>query len=128
VKLLLDSHLLLWSATDPDKISKAARQLIDDAENEPFFSVASLWEIAIKSGLGREDFDVDVRLLRRELVDNGYGELPVTSTHAVAVADLPPHHRDPFDRMLVAQANSEGFTLLTSDPAVAAYAGPIRKV
>jgi PIN domain nuclease of toxin-antitoxin system len=128
VKLLLDTHLLLWAAGDPDRLPAAARALIGDEDNEPLFSAASLWEIAIKGGLGREDFSVDARLLRRGLIDNGYGELPVVSEHAVAIAGLPPIHRDPFDRLLVAQATAEGITLLTSDEVVGQYPGPIRKV
>ncbi|MDE0371083.1 MAG: type II toxin-antitoxin system VapC family toxin, partial [Rhodospirillales bacterium] len=87
---------------------------------------ASLWEVAIKSGLGREDFRVDPRLLRRGLLENGYDELPVSGAHATAVDLLPPIHRDPFDRILVAQAQIEGITLLTTDEIVARYPGPIR--
>jgi PIN domain nuclease of toxin-antitoxin system len=101
--------------------------LLADPRNEPMFSSASLWEIAIKSGLGRDDFQVDARLLRRGLLDNGYGELPVTSEHAVAIDGLPPIHKDPFDRLLVAQSMVEGITLLTSDPLVAQYPAPVRK-
>jgi PIN domain nuclease of toxin-antitoxin system len=92
------------------------------------FSAASLWEVAIKRGLGRSDFRVDPRLLRRGLLDNGYSELPITSEHAVAVDGLPPIHKDPFDRMLVAQAMVEGVALLTADPLVAQYPGPVRRV
>jgi PIN domain nuclease of toxin-antitoxin system len=87
-----------------------------------------LWEVAIKRGLGREDFRVDPRLLRRGLLDNGYRELPITSEHAVAVDGLPPIHKDPFDRLLVAQATVEGIALLTADPLVARYPGPVRQV
>jgi PIN domain nuclease of toxin-antitoxin system len=83
VKLLLDTHLLLWAASDPKRLPKAARLLIEDAENELIFSPASLWEITIKRSLEREDFQVDARLLRRALLDNGYVELPITSEHAV---------------------------------------------
>lgn len=128
MKLLLDTHLLLWTASAPERLGRRARKLIEDDDNEPMFSAASLWEIAIKSGLGRDDFEVDAGVLRSALLDNGYGELPMTGAHAVAVAGLPPLHRDPFDRMLVAQSAIEGITLLTADKAVAAYPGPIRKV
>jgi PIN domain nuclease of toxin-antitoxin system len=128
MKLLLDTHILLWAAGEPDRLPVEARSLIADDENELLFSAASLWEVAIKSGLGREDFVADARLLRRGLLDNGYGELPVASAHAVAVADLPPIHRDPFDRLLVAQAMVEGVTLLTADEMMGRYPGPIRKV
>jgi PIN domain nuclease of toxin-antitoxin system len=128
VKLLLDTHLLLWTANEPKRLSKAARALIEDLENELLFSAASLWEIAIKSGLGRADFRVDGRLLRRGLLDNGYTELPITSEHAVNVDHLRAEHKDPFDRILVAQATVEGITLLTNDRKLVAYPGPIRKV
>ena len=128
MKLLLDTHLLLWAAGSPDRLSAEARALIEAPENELLFSAASVWEIAIKRGLGREDFRVDVRLLRRGLLDNGYGELPVGSEHAVVLDGLPPLHKDPFDRLLVAQALVEGVTLLTSDERVAQYPGPVRKV
>lgn len=128
MKLLLDTHLLLWAAGAPDRLSVQASDLINAVDNELFFSAASLWEIAIKQGLGREDFQVDARLLRRGLLDNGYSELPVGSEHAVAIGGLPPIHKDPFDRLLVAQAMVEGITLLTADLLVAQYPGPVRKV
>ena len=126
MKLLLDTHLLLWAADDSGRLPKAARTLLLDPANELLFSVASLWEVAIKSGLGREDFRVDARLLRRGLLDNGYLELPIAIEHAVAILGLPALHKDPFDRMLFAQAIVEGITLLTLDSAVALYPGPIR--
>jgi len=128
VKLLLDTHLLLWAAAASARLPAAAAALLDDLENVPLFSAASLWEVAIKRGLGREDFRVDPRLLRRGLLDNGYDELPVTGAHAVAVDGLPPIHKDPFDRLLVAQASVEGIVLLTADPVVARYPGPVRHV
>lgn len=128
MKLLLDTHVLIWAAGLPDRLSAEARALIADADNELFFSAASLWEIAIKSGLGREDFAVDARLLRRGLIDNGYSELPVASEHAAAIDGLPPIHKDPFDRLLIAQAMVEGVTLLTADEIVARYPGPIRRL
>lgn len=128
MKLLLDTHLLLWSAGTPDRLSAAARELIEAPAHELLFSAASLWEIAIKRGLGRDDFQVDARLLRRGLLDNGYSELPIASEHAVAIDSLPPIHKDPFDRILIAQAMVEGILLLTADPLVAQYPGPIRHV
>jgi PIN domain nuclease of toxin-antitoxin system len=128
MKLLLDTHLLLWAAGEPERLSKQARSLIDNADNELLFSAASLWEVAIKRGLGREDFRVDARLLRRGLLDNGYCELPIVSDHVVATEGLPPIHKDPFDRILVAQATVEGITLLTMDSLVSQYPGPIRTV
>jgi PIN domain nuclease of toxin-antitoxin system len=128
MKLLLDTHLLLWAAGHPDRLSAEARSLIDNPENELLFSAASLWEVVIKRGLGRDDFKVDGRVLRRGLLDNGYSELPIVSDHVVAIESLPTIHKDPFDRVLVAQATVEGITLLTIDPLVAKYPGPIRTV
>lgn len=128
MKLLLDTHVLLRAASEPRRIPKSARALIEDTENEILFSAASVWEIAIKRSLGRQDFRVDPRVLRRALLDNGYGELPITSEHVIHVDQLPPKHKDPFDRVLVAQAIVEGITLLTNDQQLAAYPGPIRKV
>jgi PIN domain nuclease of toxin-antitoxin system len=128
VKLLLDTHLLLWAAGKPERLSKKARALIEKDEHELFFSSASLWEIVIKRNLGRDDFKADARILRRGLLDNGYSELPIASDHVVAVDGLPQHHKDPFDRVLVAQAIVEGITLVTSDPTVAKYGGSITLV
>lgn len=128
MKLLLDTHLLLWAADESEQLPATALSLIQDPENELFFSAASLWEIAIKLGLGRTDFHVDARILRRGLLDNGYTELPITSAHAVSIDILPPIHKDPFDRMLVAQAITEGITLLTADSLVGQYPGPIYSV
>ena len=128
MKLLLDTHVLIWAAGFPDRLSVEARELIADTDNDLVFSAASLWEVAIKSGLGREDFIVDARLLRRGLLDNGYSELPVASEHAVAIDGLPPIHKDPFDRLLIAQAMVEGITLLTADDMEGVYPGPIRKI
>ena len=128
MKLLLDTHLLLWAAGSPDLLPASARPLLEDAQNELLFSAASLWEIAIKSGLGRSDFKVDARVLRRGLLDNGYQELVITSEHAVFIDSLLPLHKDPFDRILLAQASVEGITLITTDSLVAQYPGPVRKV
>jgi PIN domain nuclease of toxin-antitoxin system len=128
MKLLLDTHLLLWAAGQPERLSSKALALIEPSENELFFSAASLWEIVIKRALGRADFRVDARLLRRGLVDNGYSELPIASEHVVAIDNLPPIHKDPFDRILVAQAQVEGIILLTADPVVAGYPGPVQSV
>ena len=102
--------------------------MLDDAQNELLFSAANLSEIAIKRALGRGDFRVEVRLLRRGLLDNGYHELPITREHAAMIEALPPLHKDPFDRILVAQSVVEGITLLTTDPMVVQYPCPVRKV
>jgi PIN domain nuclease of toxin-antitoxin system len=128
VKLLLDTHLLLWVAGDSKKLSKAARTLIDDPQNELLFSALSIWEIALKSGLKPTEVVADARVIRRSLLDNGYTELPITSEHTVNVDRIPMIHKDPFDRILLAQAMVEGITLLTGDRRLAEYPGPIRKV
>ena len=128
MKLLLDTHLLLWAASEPGRLPLPALAEIENPSNELLFSPASLWEVAIKRGLGKEGFAVDPRLLRRGLLDNGYQELPITGEHAVAIDGLPAIHKDPFDRILVAQAIVEGIILLTVDDLVARYPGPIRKL
>jgi PIN domain nuclease of toxin-antitoxin system len=128
MKLLLDTHLLLWAATEPKKLSQDTAALLTDPRNELIFSVVSIWEIAIKKSRGYADFTVDPRVIRRGMLYNGYEELLIQSDHAVAVADLPWLHKDPFDRLLVAQATAEGILLLTSDRQVADYPGPIRLV
>ena len=128
MKLLLDTQVLLWAAGNSRRLTGGARKLLNDPANELCFSAASLWEITIKNSLGRRDFRVEPRVLRRGLLDNGYTELPVTSQHAVSVEGLPDIHRDPFDRLLLAQALCEGITLVTSDKVLAAYPGPIRKI
>lgn len=109
-------------------LPEKARFLIGDPLNEIIFSPASLWEIVIKSGLDRSDFKVDPYVLRRGLFENGYQELPITSEHALTIATLPPHHKDPFDRILIAQAIVEGITLLTADTIIGQYPGPMQVV
>lgn len=126
MKFLLDTHLLLYAAGMPERLPSVARTILEDPDSELVFSAASLWEVAIKNGLGRQDYRVDPRLLRRGLLENGYTELPVAGSHAVATDLLPAINSDPFDRMLVAQAQIEGVTLLTLDPVIGRYPGPIR--
>ncbi len=128
MKLLADTQILLHATGQPDKLSLVARALINDPANEILFSAASMWEIIIKSALGRDDFRVEPRVLRRALLDHGYIELPITGEHALMVENLPPLHKDPFDRMLLAQATIEGVLLITSDELLASYPGPVRKV
>ena len=128
MKLLLDTHLLLCGATEPENLSATARELIEAPENELLFSPASIWEVVIKRSLGRDDFKVDARVLRRSLLENDYSELPITSEHAIAREALPVLHKDPFDRILVAQALAEGVTLLTADRRIAHYPAPVRSV
>ncbi|MEM8998588.1 MAG: type II toxin-antitoxin system VapC family toxin [Acidobacteriota bacterium] len=128
MKLLLDTHILLWAAGDPGKLSEEATELMTSTENTLLFSPASLWEIAIKSSLGRPDFSVSARVLRRGLLDSDYVELPISSRHAAKVEELPKLHKDPFDRLLLAQASAEGIQLVTADEQVARYPGPILQV
>ena len=128
MKLLLDTHVLLWATGKPDCLSRSTCALLNHPDNELFFSAVSLWEIVIKSMLGRADFQVDSRLLQRGLLDHGYQELPITGDHVVEIIGLPPIHKDPFDRLLIAQSMVEGITLLTNDPVVAQYPAPIRKL
>ncbi|MFZ5810512.1 MAG: type II toxin-antitoxin system VapC family toxin [Thermodesulfobacteriota bacterium] len=123
MKLLLDTHMLLWAAAGT--LPKEAETLVVDGDNILYFSPASIWEIGIKKSLGRSDFKVAPEVLRRGLLDNQYQELPITSLHVLAVHDLPPLHKDPFDRMLLAQAKAEGISLLTSDSILREYPGPV---
>ncbi|WP_041494479.1 type II toxin-antitoxin system VapC family toxin [Burkholderia sp. KJ006] len=118
MRLLLDTHVFLWSVTDDRKLSKAARTLIVDAD-EVFVSAATIWEASIKSGLGK--LDVDVNELVAEISAAGFVELPVRVAHAAMVRDLPDVHRDPFDRLLVAQAMTEPLRLVTADGHLAKY-------
>jgi PIN domain nuclease of toxin-antitoxin system len=126
VRLLLDTHAFLWWVTDDDRLSERAGELIADGANDVYFSAASAWEIAIKAGLGRIRLSEDARSLTpQQLERNAFQALPIHVTHAVAVIALPDLHRDPFDRMLVAQAMSEGLTIVSSDPELARYPVPV---
>ena len=126
--LLLDTHFLIWTTAFSHRLSATARDMIDSPANAVAFSTVSIWEIAIKASLRRDDFDVEPRLLRRELLDRGYQEIDLAGEHALAVGRLPWLHKDPFDRLLIAQAGCEGAVLLTSDAAVARYPGAIRLI
>jgi PIN domain nuclease of toxin-antitoxin system len=123
VDLLLDTHVLLWAASAPEKLSGATNTLLEDPDNCLYFSAVSIWEVAVKQGLGRTDFSADAAVLRRALLAHDYHELPVTGRHAALVTALPQLHRDPFDRMLVTQAMAEGLVLVTNDAMLAKYAG-----
>lgn len=127
MRVLLDTHLLLWSVASSRRLPKEARSLILDAKNEVFYSAASVWEVAIKSALRRRDFKANPEMLVRALTQGGFSELPVTAAHTARVAGLPAIHRDPFDRLLVAQSLAEPMTLLTNDGALARY-GPLVQV
>jgi PIN domain nuclease of toxin-antitoxin system len=128
MRILLDTQVALWAFFEQKRLSAQARSVLEDRENKLVFSTATLWEIAIKRALGKKGFQFDPRVLRRTMLDDGYEELPVLGQHAVEVDSLPPIHKDPFDRILIAQAMVEGITLLTADPVIAQYPGPIRKV
>ena len=119
MKLLIDTHLLLWAAADT--LPEKAMPYFLDNENELFFSSASIWEVVIKKSLNRPDFQADPFALYWGLLDNGYIELNITSRHVLLVADLPQFHKDPFDRILIAQAKAEGVVLLSSDETLSDY-------
>ena len=125
---LLDTHLLVWAANRPNRLSRVATETIFDSSNNLYFSSVSIWEVAIKQNLGRRFFTVDAQTLRNGLLANGLIEIPLSGKHALATLNLPPIHQDPFDRILIAQAISENIMLLTSDIKIAQYPGPIRKV
>jgi PIN domain nuclease of toxin-antitoxin system len=128
MRVLVDTHLLLWAAARSRRLPKEARRVLEDPRNDVHYSAASLWEIAIKLGLRRADFRVDLGRLRPALSEMGFRELSVTGTHAERLAALPPLHRDPFDRMLVAQSLSEPLVLLTNDDVLAGYGEVVRVV
>jgi PIN domain nuclease of toxin-antitoxin system len=122
-RLLLDTHALLWWLTDDAALSPTARQALADPGIEPLVSAASLWEIAIKRSLGKLTAPDD---LPERIVDEGFSWLPVSPLHAWQVRELPAHHRDPFDRLLVAQALAEHLPVITADPRFDAYGVEVR--
>lgn len=121
MRFLLDTHVLLWAAASSKRLSREARELLEDENNDIYYSAASIWEIAIKSSLRRKDFRIDLAALLATLPDMGLVELPVTAAHAAGVTSLPPIHRDPFDRLLMAQSIAEPLTLLTNDAILRRY-------
>jgi PIN domain nuclease of toxin-antitoxin system len=121
VRLLLDTHLLLWAAARSQRLPREARELLEDDDNEVYYSAASIWEIAIKSSLRRKDFRIDLGQLLATMPEMGLVELPITAVHAAGVTRLPPIHRDPFDRLLIAQSLVEPLTLLTNDTLLDRY-------
>ena len=128
MKLLLDTHLLLWAASAPERLDPALLQMLEAPMNTPLFSVVSLWELVIKRSLNRPDFQLEPSLLRQSFLEVGWRELFVEAHHALAVGQLPSLHRDPFDRLLLAQAQSEGLLLITADQQLARYPGPVRRM
>lgn len=127
MRALLDTQLLVWAATEAERLPSRSRPILEDPANTIVFSIASIWEVAIKFGLRKPDFTIDPAILRNELLANDFSELPVTATHTFALPALPPVHRDPFDRMLIAQSAAEGLTLLTTDRMIARYPGNIQR-
>lgn len=125
MRVLLDTQLLLWAAAKSRRIPKQARQILESRANEIYFSAASIWEIAIKLALRRRDFDVDLERLRPALAEMEFLELPVTAAHAAGVVSLPAIHKDPFDRMLLAQGLAEAARLITTDLALARYGSAV---
>lgn len=125
---LLDTQLVVWSITRADRVSADTRSLISSSESRPFYSVISIWEVAIKYSLRRPDFTVDPQQLKSNLDESGFRDLPIRCEHTFAIGSLPKIHKDPFDRLLVAQAIAEGITLLTVDSVLAQYPGPVRLV
>jgi len=121
MRLLLDTHVLLWALVEPDRLGAEARAVIEDPDNEVLFSAASIWEVAIKAGLGRSDFTVRPEEVAQGAIKAGFAELPVRAEVAARVANLPPHHRDPFDRLLVAQAMAGPMRLYTADQLLLPY-------
>lgn len=122
MKILLDTQCWLWIQVAPERLSEASRELVAGAENELFFSAASSWEIAIKHALGRLRLPLPpAEYVPTRLERGGFRALPIQHSHALRVAELPPHHRDPFDRLLVAQAQVEDLPLLTADRRLEAY-------
>ena len=126
--LLVDTHLLLWAAFEPDRLSAKAAKTLQSRETPLLFSLATLWEVAIKTSLGRPDFSVEPGLLHRALLAEGFVELPINASHLICVATLPWVHRDPFDRLLVAQAMEDKLTLLTADATLERYGRFVRLV
>tara|TARA_Y100000287_G_C13969031_1_gene232485 strand:+ start:61 stop:450 length:390 start_codon:yes stop_codon:yes gene_type:complete len=128
MQLLLDTHLLVWAMGQPERLDPALVRLLEDPVNTPVFSVASLWELVIKRGLDRPDFRLEPPLLRQALLEAGWRELPVEAHHVLVVGQLPALHRDPFDRLLLAQAQADGLLLITADQQLAQYPGPVRRM
>lgn len=128
MKVLLDTHVLLWAIIEPKRLGGESRRVLEDPENEVLFSAASIWEIAIKSALGRADFRVPPSEIVASARKTGFAELPVRSDAMLLVATLPAYHRDPFDRLLVAQALAEPAVLYTADAQLEPYSDLVRRI
>ena len=128
MRVLLDTHILLWAVAASSRLPDAVRDVLEDGANDAYYSAASIWEIAIKSALRRKTLRIDLAAMRAALPRMGLIELPVTAEHAAGVAALPPIHRDPFDRLLIAQSIVEPLTLVTNDSVLGRYASTVRVV
>lgn len=128
MRVLLDTHVLLWALITPKRLGKEARAALESPDNDILFSAASIWEIAIKSALKRSDFRIVPDVIAAAAIESGFTELPVKSAAAIQVAKLPDHHRDPFDRLLIAQAMTEPATLYTVDTQLEAYSELVRRI
>jgi len=126
MRILLDTHTLLWALMRPERLAPAHRELLESPEHQVFFSAVNIWEIAIKRALDRPDFDVEPDVARDAAIATGFAELPISGMHAAAVRHLGNHHRDPFDRMLIAQAKTEPMRLMSDDPLIALY--PVERI
>lgn len=121
MKYLLDTHIMLWLANEPNKISPMVQSILQNNEVDIYFSAVNFWEIVIKNQLNKDDFQVDVVRLYKKLLENNFIELPILSKHTLALKSLPLHHKDPFDRLLIAQALNESLTLITHDSSIWKY-------
>lgn len=121
MRLLLDTHILIWALGEPKRLSKEVRAALESPANEVLFSAASIWEIAIKMQIGRTNFNVTPAEITQAALDSGFVELPVRAEHGARVSSLTLHHRDPFDRLLVAQAMTEPCWLITADAILGGY-------
>ncbi len=126
MRALLDTHMLLWAVGDSRRLPVVARNLLEDSDNEIYFSAASIWEISIKNALGRGDFQFNPFQILEAMPETGFIELPVKAVHAAEVYRLPAIHKDPFDRILVAQSRVEPMLLLTNDEVLARYSDNVR--
>ena len=126
MRVLTDTHVLLWALLRPARLDPACREVLESPEHQVFFSAVNIWEIAIKRALDRPDFDVEPDALHRAAIETGFRELRISAVHAAAVRHLPPHHRDPFDRLLIVQAQIEPLLLMTDDPLISLY--PVQRI
>jgi PIN domain nuclease of toxin-antitoxin system len=126
MRVLTDTHILLWALLQPARLDAAYRDVLESPEHQVFFSAVNIWEIAIKRALDRPDFDVEPDAVHRAALETGFRELPIAAAHAAAVRHLPAHHRDPFDRLLIAQARTEPLLLMTDDPLIDLY--PVQRM